>query len=93
MDTTPTTPGVLEGLDRFLALTPHPEIVALKKDYEDRASLEARLRSAKEEAQAAEAALLAHGAPHEPFAVVDEGTLLDIDLRLKSMQAARSKFS
>jgi FKBP-type peptidyl-prolyl cis-trans isomerase (trigger factor) len=93
MDTTPVSRGVLEGLDRFIALTSRPEIAALKKDYEDRASLEARRRSAQEELQAAESALVVHGAPHEPSAIVDEEVLADMDARLRKMQAARAKFS
>jgi hypothetical protein len=75
MDTTPITTGVLEGLDRFLALNTRPEtqaeIAALKKRYSDRAEHEARVRSAREEADAAESALLGHGHPHEPQAIGD----------------------
>jgi hypothetical protein len=96
MDTTPITPGVLEGLDRFLALATRPEtrdaVVELKRRYSDRATHEARVRSAREEAEAAEAALLAHGHPHEPEAVVDEDILEDMDSRLASLEAARAKF-
>jgi hypothetical protein len=82
----------LEGLDRFLALNPRPEVLELKRRYEDRAAHESRLRSAKEEFQAAEAALMAHGAPREPSAVVDEEILSDMDLRLERMRSARKKF-
>jgi FKBP-type peptidyl-prolyl cis-trans isomerase (trigger factor) len=95
-DATPITPGVLEGLDRFLALNPRPdtqaEIAALKKRYSDRASHEARARSAREEAEAAEAALLAHGHPNEPVGIVDEEILEDMDSRLANLNAARAKF-
>lgn len=103
MDATPVSRGVLEGLDLFLALNPRPEteaqIVALKGAYTAREAHEARVRSAREELAAAEAALLAHGAPAEPSAVVDEevlldmdARLLDMDARLQSMRAARGKF-
>jgi hypothetical protein len=96
MDTTPVTTGVLEGLDRFLALDTRLEtreaIVSLKKLYTDRSSHEARARSAREEAEAAEAALLAHGHPHEPVGIVDEGVLEDMDSRLAGLKAARAKF-
>jgi hypothetical protein len=96
MDTTPVTPGVLEGLDRFLALNPRPdtqaEIASLKRLYSDRASHEARVRSAREEAEAAEAALLAHGHPHEPVAIVDEEVLEDMDARIGNLLAARARF-
>jgi hypothetical protein len=96
MDTTPVTSGVLEGLDRYLALDTRPEtqeaVTGLKKAYSDRVSHEARVRSAREELQAAEADLLAHGYPDEPTAIVDEGVLHDMDARLTSMAAARAKF-
>jgi hypothetical protein len=96
MDTTPITPGALEGLDRFLALDTHPgtqaEVTALKKRYTDRAAHEARVRAAKEEAEAAETALATHGHPHEPEAIVDEEVLGDMDARLHNLTAARAKF-
>jgi hypothetical protein len=93
--TTPVTPGVLEGLDRLLALTrpeTQAEIAALKKRYSDRASHEARVRSAKDEAEAASAALLAHGYPHEPEAIADEEVLKDMDARIARLKAARARF-
>jgi hypothetical protein len=96
VDTTPVTPGVLVGLDQFLALNPRPEteaeIASLKKAYAARAAHEARVRSAREELAAAETALLAHGYPREPSAVVDEAILLDMDVVLENMKAARVKF-
>jgi hypothetical protein len=95
MNTTPS-PGVLEGIDRFLALATRPEtqeaIAALKKRYADRAAHEARVRSAREEAEAAETALSTHGHPHEPEAIVDEEVLEDMDARLRCLKAARAKF-
>jgi hypothetical protein len=96
MDTTPTTPGVAEGLDRFLALATRPDtqeaIAGLKKRYADRAAHETRLRSAREEAAAAEADLSAHGHPHEPVAIVNEEVIAEMDLCLHHLQAARGKF-
>lgn len=96
MDTTPVTPGVLEGLDRFLALSPRPEthaeILALKASYAARSAHESRVSSAKEELEAAEAGLRSHGAPVEPSAIVAEEILLDLDLRLGHMRTARAKF-
>jgi hypothetical protein len=96
MDTTPVTPGVLEGLDRFLALNPRLEtreaIARLKKIYADRAAHEARVRSAREEAEAAETALSTHGHPHEPEAIVDVEILADMDARLHNLTVARAKF-
>jgi hypothetical protein len=96
MDTTPTTPGVPEGLDRLALLATRPEtqaaIAELKKRYADRSTHEARVRSAREEAAAAEAALAAHGHPHEPVAIVDEEVLEDMDARIGSLLAARARF-
>jgi hypothetical protein len=96
MDTSPVTHGVLEGLDRFLALATCPEtrdaVVELKRRYSDRSTHEARVRSAKEEAASAEAALAAHGHPNEPVGIVDEEVLADMDARIASLAAARSKF-
>jgi hypothetical protein len=96
MDTTPITPGVLEGLDRFLALGPRPEtqaeILVLKKRCADCVAHEARVRSAREEAAAAEAALSGHGHPREPVAIVDGEVLEDLDARLENMKAARARF-
>jgi hypothetical protein len=87
---------LLEGLDRFLALNPRPEtqaeIAALKNRYSDRASYEARVRSAREEAEAAETALSTHGHPHEPEAIVDVEILADMDVRLHNLTVARAKF-
>jgi hypothetical protein len=96
MDTTPVTPGVLEGLDRFLALDTRPEtrdaVVELKRRYTDRSAHESRVRAAREEAAAAEAALQEHGHPHEPQAIVDGEVLEDMDARLHCLTAARAKF-
>jgi hypothetical protein len=96
MEISTVSAGVPEGLDQLLALNPRSEtrdaITALKGDYAARAAHEARVRAATEELEAAEAGLVAHGAPVEPSAIVDEEILQDLDLHLERMQAARRKF-
>lgn len=68
------------------------KLQALLSEYSDRLNLEAAARRDLAEAVASVEALVAHGHPDEPTAIVDEEMLAELDTRLDAMTAARRKF-
>jgi hypothetical protein len=85
-----------EGLARFLLLDLSPEakekLVDLQRRYSDRVNLETAARRDLAEAVASIEALVANGYPREPEGGEDLEVVKELDTRLASLQAARSKF-